>query len=77
MLYPYTRRDEYNILELVVQLFVCGLRCSGQCGLWLDENLYHGRTQYCDTFYNEVLTGPETSGDFIIKRIECWAFEEA
>lgn len=44
---------------------------SGRFGLWLDGDLYHGRTQRCDTFFNEPLTNSE---DFLIRHIEVWGF---
>ncbi|XP_076058334.1 TLD domain-containing protein mustard isoform X5 [Oratosquilla oratoria] len=44
---------------------------DGNFGLWLDGDLYQGRTQPCKTFNNP----PLTSEDFIIKAVECWAFE--
>ncbi|XP_067929532.1 nuclear receptor coactivator 7-like [Watersipora subatra] len=44
---------------------------SATCGLWLDAALYHGRTQHCDTFDNEPLTGAQE--DFIIKGMEVWS----
>lgn len=46
----------------------------GSCGLWMDEDLYRGRTQCCDTFSNDPLTGDKE--DFIIKSIEVWSFNE-
>lgn len=44
---------------------------KGSNGLWLDGNLYHGRTQRCQTFENELLT---ISQDFTIKCLEAWCF---
>ncbi|XP_046393019.1 TLD domain-containing protein 2 isoform X9 [Ischnura elegans] len=44
---------------------------DGKFGLWLDGDLYQGRTQHCDTYGNEPLV---PSGDFVIKTLECWAF---
>uniref|UniRef100_A0A6A7FQF4 Oxidation resistance protein 1 n=1 Tax=Hirondellea gigas TaxID=1518452 RepID=A0A6A7FQF4_9CRUS len=40
-------------------------------GIWLDGDLYRGRSQPCKTYNNPVL-GP--SEDFVIKAIECWGF---
>ena len=48
--------------------------CSATCGLWLDADLYHGRTQHCDTFENEPLTGDVE--DFIIRGIEIWSLND-
>ncbi|KAI5642250.1 TLD domain-containing protein [Phthorimaea operculella] len=44
---------------------------DGKFGLWLDGDLYLGRTQRCTTYGNEPLT---TSEDFIVKIMECWIF---
>ncbi|CAK1600006.1 unnamed protein product [Parnassius mnemosyne] len=44
---------------------------DGKFGLWLDGDLYQGRTQRCTTYGNEPLT---TSEDFIVKIMECWTF---
>jgi len=43
----------------------------GVYGLWLDGDLYHGRTQWCMTYDNDLLT---TSEDFMIKCLEVWTF---
>lgn len=45
---------------------------AGQFGLWLDGDLYHGRSHRCETFANCVLSSQE---DFFIKAMEAWAFE--
>lgn len=45
---------------------------SGQYGLYLDSDLYHGRTFPCETFANMKLTKPE---DFIIDAVEVWSFD--
>ncbi|XP_047543321.1 oxidation resistance protein 1 isoform X4 [Vanessa atalanta] len=44
---------------------------DGKFGLWLDGDLYLGRTQRCTTYGNEPLT---TREDFIVKIMECWTF---
>ncbi|XP_037964086.2 oxidation resistance protein 1 isoform X4 [Plutella xylostella] len=44
---------------------------DGKFGLWLDGDLYLGRTQACDTYGNEPLS---TREDFIVKIMECWTF---
>jgi len=46
--------------------------CSGAFGLWLDDSLYRGRTDRCDTFDNEPLTD---CPDFIIDCLEAWSFQ--
>ena len=48
---------------------------GGQFGLWLDSSLCQGRSQACSTFNNPPLVGDEESGDFVVKTIECWAFD--
>lgn len=48
--------------------------CRAACGLWIDADIYHGRTQSCDTFDNEPLTGENE--DFIVKAIEVWSLRE-
>ncbi|KAG7202612.1 hypothetical protein KM043_009798 [Ampulex compressa] len=44
---------------------------DGRFGLWLDGDLYQGRTQSCSTYGNEPLAPRE---DFVVKTLECWAF---
>ncbi|XP_047514634.1 oxidation resistance protein 1 isoform X13 [Pieris napi] len=44
---------------------------DGKFGLWLDGDLYLGRTQRCTTYGNEPLS---TREDFIVKIMECWTF---
>ncbi|CAM4817426.1 unnamed protein product [Rotaria magnacalcarata] len=44
---------------------------EGTFGLWLDGELYHGRTCPTKTFDNERLTSTE---DFIVASIEVWTF---
>lgn len=44
---------------------------SGVFGLWVDEDLYHGRSHSCRTFDNVTLSQKE---DFIISGLEAWAF---
>ncbi|XP_015171206.1 PREDICTED: oxidation resistance protein 1 isoform X6 [Polistes dominula] len=44
---------------------------DGKFGLWLDGDLYQGRTQSCSTYGNEPLAPHE---DFVVKTLECWAF---
>lgn len=45
--------------------------CSGHFGLWVDENLYLGRSSPCHTFNNCCLS--ETD-DFRIMELEVWRF---
>ena len=50
----------------------CVVWCDrGVYGLWLDGDLYHGRTQWCVTYDNDLLTASE---DFMIKCLEVWTF---
>ncbi|KAG5888498.1 hypothetical protein JTB14_015743 [Gonioctena quinquepunctata] len=44
---------------------------DGKFGLWLDGDLYLGRTESCKTYGNNPLT-PKI--DFVVKTLECWAF---
>ncbi|XP_051575133.1 oxidation resistance protein 1a isoform X3 [Myxocyprinus asiaticus] len=45
---------------------------SGEFGLWLDGDLYHGRSHSCKTFGNPMLS---TKEDFYVQDIEIWSFE--
>lgn len=60
-------------------MYVCGspaqfvlFSFSGEFGLWLDGDLYHGRSHSCKTFGNPMLSKKE---DFYVQDIEIWAFE--
>jgi hypothetical protein len=55
-------------LKLGKERMVC---YSGVYGLWLDGDLYHGRTQPCLTYDNDLLT---TSEDFVVQCLEVWGF---
>ncbi|CAI9558991.1 unnamed protein product [Staurois parvus] len=45
---------------------------GGGFGLWLDSDLYHGRSNSCSTFTNDILSKKE---DFIVQDIEVWTFK--
>lgn len=45
---------------------------GGEFGLWLDGDLYHGRSSPCKTFGNPRFSQKE---DFVVQDIEIWAFE--
>ncbi|XP_068722913.1 solute carrier family 22 member 13-like isoform X2 [Montipora capricornis] len=46
--------------------------CSeGTFGLWLDNELYHGRSTACDTYNSEMLSATE---DFTCLGVEVWTF---
>ncbi|CAF0812673.1 unnamed protein product [Didymodactylos carnosus] len=44
---------------------------EGTYGLWLDSDLYHGRTCPSKTYNNDYLTRSE---DFIVSHVELWSF---
>ncbi|XP_025833673.1 oxidation resistance protein 1-like isoform X2 [Agrilus planipennis] len=44
---------------------------DGKFGLWLDGDLYLGRSEACKTYGNDPLT---PTVDFVVKTLECWAF---
>jgi len=46
---------------------------DGRFGLWLDDNLYMGRTEACSTFNSPPLVAEK---DFKIKTVECWTVEQ-
>ena len=46
---------------------------KGSNAIWIDADLYQGRTRACGTFDNPQLIDGEE--DFTLKSLECWAFE--
>ncbi|XP_050691477.1 oxidation resistance protein 1-like isoform X5 [Eriocheir sinensis] len=69
-IFPWTGENTFFIKGNNESLIIGG--GDGNFGLWLDGDLYQGRTQPCKTFNNPQLTDAE---DFIIKSVECWSFE--
>ncbi|CAD6199693.1 unnamed protein product [Caenorhabditis auriculariae] len=74
---PHTRELRHYKWTGDNQFFVNSSRDSlsvgaggGHNGLWLDADLNHGRSQRCDTFDNEPLSGD--SEDFVIQFIEAY-----
>ncbi|XP_071142987.1 oxidation resistance protein 1-like isoform X1 [Mytilus edulis] len=46
---------------------------QGQFGLWFDGDIYHGRTNRCETYDNDILT---ISEDFVVSCFEAWGFTD-
>uniref|UniRef100_A0A131YWP9 Oxidation resistance protein 1 n=1 Tax=Rhipicephalus appendiculatus TaxID=34631 RepID=A0A131YWP9_RHIAP len=68
-LYKWTGENGYFIKGNADSLaFGAG---DGQFGLWLDGDLFHGRSRRCKTYENDVLS---TKEDFVVKAIEAWGF---
>jgi len=44
---------------------------EGTFGLWLDNDLYRGRSTACDTYNSEMLSSSE---DFLCVGVEVWTF---
>ena len=70
---PITLGVSHYFHVLVLYKFFFSLCCyrRGVYGLWLDGDLYHGRTQPCLTYDNDLLTVAE---DFMIQCLEVWKF---
>ncbi|XP_064081813.1 uncharacterized protein LOC135198187 isoform X6 [Macrobrachium nipponense] len=68
--FPWTGENTFFVKGNNESMYIGG--GDGNFGLWLDGDLYQGRTQPCKTYNNPPLTDTE---DFIIKTIECWCFE--
>ncbi|XP_067123097.1 oxidation resistance protein 1-like isoform X1 [Centruroides vittatus] len=67
--YPWSGENMYFIKGNIESLaFGAG---EGQFGLWLDGDLYHGRSSKCKTYNNDCLSSQE---DFVIKALEAWGF---
>lgn len=69
MIYPCSGKNSYYLTGDTTNLaFGCS---EGTFGLWLDSELYHGRSTACDTYDSEMLSATE---DFICIGVEVWAF---
>ncbi|KAG7472389.1 hypothetical protein MATL_G00108310 [Megalops atlanticus] len=66
--YRWTCGNSYFVKGSIESLVFGGGR--GHFGLWVDEDLHHGRSQRCDTFDNDILS---TDEDFLINDLEVWA----
>lgn len=67
--YPWSGENMYFIKGNIESLaFGAG---EGHFGLWLDGDLYHGRSSKCKTYNNDCLSSQE---DFVIKALEAWGF---
>ncbi|XP_075546024.1 TLD domain-containing protein mustard isoform X3 [Dermacentor variabilis] len=68
-LYKWTGENGYFIKGNADSLaFGAG---DGQFGLWLDGDLFHGRSRRCKTYENDILS---TKEDFVVKALEAWGF---
>ncbi|XP_072264961.1 nuclear receptor coactivator 7-like isoform X1 [Pyxicephalus adspersus] len=68
--FKWSGDNSYFISGDIVSLELGG--GGGGFGLWLDSDLYHGRSNSCSTFNNDILSKKE---DFIVQDIEVWTFE--
>ena len=66
------KSDQLSIKQNSLKFSVSAGLCRGEFGLWLDGDLYHGRSNPCKTFGNPRLSQKE---DFVLQDIEIWAFE--
>lgn len=67
--YNWTGDNNFFIKGSKTSLVIGG--GEGLFGLWLDEDLYRGRSHSCKTFGNETLSSCE---DFICCGLEAWGF---
>jgi hypothetical protein len=66
-MYNWTGRNEFFVKGDKDCLMIGG--GDGRCGIWIDENLLHGSSSYCDTFANEILS---SDPEFVIVGLEAW-----
>ncbi|ELU17867.1 hypothetical protein CAPTEDRAFT_218966 [Capitella teleta] len=67
--FPWTGHNNYFLKGNTESMSVGA--GEGSFGLWLDGDLYHGRSQSCKTYSNDILSETE---DFVIKGLEAWSF---
>ncbi|XP_071964022.1 oxidation resistance protein 1-like isoform X2 [Antedon mediterranea] len=67
--YKWTGENNFFVKGDIDSLAIGG--GDGKFGLWLDGDLYHGRSHCCKTFDNEVLSQEE---DFTVGNLEVWGF---
>ncbi|XP_031571958.1 organic cation transporter protein-like [Actinia tenebrosa] len=66
-IFPCSGKNEYYLsCDIDSLAFGCS---DGLFGLWLDSDLYRGRSTACETYNSEVLASKE---DFIILGLEIW-----